>query len=127
MRVLWMLPKAAPVLMRHIAAYFELAAFDLEQWSRGFTSGLVAAIVAGVAMFFTTLMVCAAVVAATWDTPHRIAAIVWMAGFFVAVAAIALIYRAQVAKRQAPLLDSVRREWREDAVILERILSDEER
>ncbi len=116
-----MLPKAAPALMRHIAGYIELAAYDL-----ALGVNLLASAIAGVAVCFTLLLACAAVVAATWDTPHRVAAIVWMAGVFLAVAVFALIYRSRALKEQAPFLDSVRREWREDAVILERIMSDEE-
>jgi uncharacterized membrane protein YqjE len=127
MRVLWMLPKAAPVLMRHITAYLELAALDLAQWRREFTASLLAMVIAGVAVFFTVLLICAAVIAASWDTPHRVAAIVWMAAFFLLVAIVALIYRSKSAKQQAPFLASVRREWQQDVVILERILSDEER
>jgi uncharacterized membrane protein YqjE len=126
MRVLWMLPKAAPALMRHIAGYVELAAIDLAQSRRGLRANLLASAIAGVAVFFTLLLACAAVVAATWDTPHRLAAIVWMAGVFLAVAVAALIYRSRAAKEQAPFLASVRREWREDAAILARILSDED-
>jgi len=125
MRLLWKLPKAAPALMRHLAAYIELAAYDLTQSRRDFAANLLASVIAGVAVLFTMLLACAAVVAATWDTPHRVTAIVWMAGVFLAVAVLALIYRSKVAKEQAPFLASVRREWQEDGVLLERILSDE--
>jgi uncharacterized membrane protein YqjE len=126
MRVLWMLPKAAPVLMRHVAAYLNLIAYDLARWRRELVVGLLASLIAGVAAFFTVLFICGAVVAATWDTPHRVAAIVWMAVIFLAVAVLALLYRSKAAKQQAPFLATVRREWQEDVVILERILSDEE-
>jgi uncharacterized membrane protein YqjE len=126
MRILWMLPKAAPALMRHIAGYVELAAYDLARSRRDLGVNLIACAIAGVAVFFTVLLGCAAVVAATWDTSHRVAAIVWMAGVFLAVAVVALIYRSKAAKEQAPFLASVRKEWRGDAVILERILSDED-
>jgi len=126
MRVLWKLPKAAPALMRHIAAYIELAAYDLAQSRRDFAVNLLASAIAGVAVFFTVLLACAAVVAVTWDTPHRVTAIVWMAGVSLAVAVLALIYRSKAAKQQAPFLASVRREWQEDGGILERILSDED-
>jgi uncharacterized membrane protein YqjE len=126
MRVLWKLPKAAPALMRHIAGYVELAALDLERSRRDFTANLLASAIAGVAVFFTLLLACAGVVAATWDTPYRVAAIVWMAMAFLAVAVLALIYRSRAVKQQAPFLGSVRREWQGDAVILERILSDED-
>jgi uncharacterized membrane protein YqjE len=126
MRVLWMLPKAAPALMRHIAGYVELAALDLARSRRDFAANLLASAIAGVAAFFTLLLACAGVVAATWDTPHRVAAIVWMAMVFLAVAIVALVYRSRALKRQAPFLASVRREWQGDAVILEHILSDED-
>jgi hypothetical protein len=49
-----------------------------------------------------------------------------MAMVFLAVAIFALVYRSRALKRQAPFLASVRREWQGDAVILERILSDED-
>jgi uncharacterized membrane protein YqjE len=126
MRLLWMLPKAAPALMRHIAGYVELAALDLARSRRDFAANLLASAIAAVAVFFTLLLACAGVVAATWDTPHRVAAIVWMAAVFLAVAIVALICRSRAVRRQAPFLASVRREWQGDAVILERILSDEE-
>jgi uncharacterized membrane protein YqjE len=127
MRVLWLLPKAAPALMRHIAAYFELAALDLEQSRRDLTGNIIAGAIAGLALFFTLLMACAVVIALTWDTPYRVVAIGVMGGVFLIVAVAALIYRSQVAKGQAPFLASVRREWQEDVVILERIVADEEK
>jgi uncharacterized membrane protein YqjE len=125
MRVLWLLPKAAPALMRHIAAYVELAALDLEQSRRDFTAQLIASAIAGVGLFLTLLMACAVVIALTWDTPYRVVAIASMGGVFLAVAVVALVYRSRAAKEQAPLLASVRREWQEDVVILERILAEE--
>jgi uncharacterized membrane protein YqjE len=127
MRVLWLLPKAAPALMRHIAAYFELAALDLEQSRRDLTTNLIASAIAGIGLFLTLLMACAVVIALTWDTPHRVAAIAWMGGAFLALAVVALIYRSRVSKEQAALLASVRREWQEDVVILERILAEEQK
>jgi uncharacterized membrane protein YqjE len=126
MRVLWSLPKAAPALLRHIGAYVDLAAYDLEQAKRDAVSSIVAAILIGVGLVFAVLMGCAAVIAVTWDTPHRLSAIAWMGGGFLAISVIAMIYRSQTAAGQAPFLDSVRREWKEDRVILERILADED-
>jgi uncharacterized membrane protein YqjE len=127
MRVLWLLPKAAPAVLRHIAAYIELAALDLEQSRRDLSANALALAVAGIGLFFAVLMGCVVVVALTWDTPHRVAAVAWLGGGFLVVAVIALIYRSRVIRDQAPFLASVRREWQEDVVILERILSEEER
>jgi hypothetical protein len=41
-----------------------------------------------------------------------------------AVAIAAAVYRSSVAHKKSQMLDSVRRQWREDRVLLERILSD---
>ncbi|MGD0489994.1 MAG: phage holin family protein [Steroidobacteraceae bacterium] len=127
MRVLWSLPKAAPALLRHLGAYVELAAYDLEQAKRDAVSAIVVSVIVGVALLFAILMGCAAVIAVTWDTPHRLSAIAWMGGAFVALAVIAMIYRSKTAAGQAPFLDSVRREWKQDSVILERIIADDDK
>jgi uncharacterized membrane protein YqjE len=124
-RVLWLLPKAAPALLRHLAAYAELAGSDLEQTQRDIAASIIAFAVVAISLFFALGLGCAAVVAATWDTPHRLMAILCMAGGFLVIAIIAMIYRANVVRGHAPFLASVRQEWREDRVILERILSDE--
>jgi len=127
MRVLWSLPKAAPALLRHLGAYAELAALDLERAKRDAVAGIIASVVIGVGLLFAVLMGCAAVIAVTWDTPYRLAAIAWMGGAFIAVAVIGMIYRSKIGAGQPPFLDSVRREWAQDSVILERILADEDK
>jgi hypothetical protein len=49
-----------------------------------------------------------------------------MGGVFVIAAILAALYRSNLIGSQAPLLGTVRREWSEDRVILERILSADE-
>ncbi len=126
MRLLWTLPKAAPAIVRHLVAYAELAADDLAQSHREWRARLFASIIFGVAIFFLVFTACLAVVALTWDTPHRVTAIGWMGGTFAFVALIAGLYRSKTIGAQTPFLGSVRREWAEDRVILERILSDQD-
>jgi uncharacterized membrane protein YqjE len=126
MRVLWLLPKAAPALLRHIGAYVELVALELEQSRRDLTVNILASVVVGVCVFFAVLMGCVVIVALTWDTPYRVAAVAWTGGGFVAVAVLALIYRSKVMKSQEPFLASVKREWQEDVVVLESILAEPE-
>ena len=77
MRVLWSLPKAAPALLRHLGAYVELAALDLERAKRDAVGGIIVSLIILVCSLFALLMGCAAVIAVTWDTPHRLAAIAW--------------------------------------------------
>lgn len=127
MRLLWLLPKAAPALLRHMAAYAELAGQDMEQAQRDFSAQLMAAAVFVVGIVFVVFCGLLLVVALTWDTAYRITAILSMGGAFALLAIVAAVYRAKLASSQAPFLDTLRREWREDRVLLERILAEEER
>jgi uncharacterized membrane protein YqjE len=126
MRVLWLLPKAAPALLRHIGAYVELVALELEKSRRDLGVNILAGVVAGICVFFTVLMGCVVIVALTWDTPYRVEAVAWTGGGFLTAAVIALIYRSKVMKAQEPFLASVKREWQEDVVVLEGILAEPE-
>jgi uncharacterized membrane protein YqjE len=126
MRVLWLLPKAAPALLRHIGAYVELVALELEQSKRDLSVNILASVVAGVCVFFALLMGCVVIVALTWDTPYRVPAVAWTGGAFLAVAVLALIYRSKVMKDQQAFLTLVKREWQEDVVVLESILAEPE-
>ena len=125
MRLFWLLPKAAPALLRHVAAYLELIGYELARVQRELVASIVVFVVVAICLFFAVLMGCVAVLALTWDTPHRLAAIAWMGGGFLALAVIAILYRANQRER-ASFFDSVRQELKEDGVILERILSDED-
>ncbi len=126
MRALWSLPKAAPALMRHIGAYFDLAGLDLARTHREITAQVVALAIVAISILFAVFFVCLGVIAYTWNTPYRIAAIAWMAAAFLVVAIAAAVYRSRAARSRSPLLADVRREWQEDRVILERILSSDE-
>jgi uncharacterized membrane protein YqjE len=125
-RLLWSLPKAAPALLRHLAAYVDLASLDLARSQREIAAELLASVVVGICALFAVLMGCLAVVAYTWDTPYRVSAIAWLGGGFVLAAVVAAVYRSRVAQARSQLLASVRREWQEDRVLLERILSSDQ-
>ncbi|MEA3139497.1 MAG: hypothetical protein QOK23_1666 [Gammaproteobacteria bacterium] len=126
MRGLWSLPKAGPALMRHIGAYVELISLDLARTQRELTAQVIAAAVLAICVLFAVLMLCLGVIAYTWDTEYRIVAIAWMGGAFVVLAIIMAIYRARVARASSPFLADVKREWAQDRVILEHLLSPEE-
>jgi uncharacterized membrane protein YqjE len=125
-RLLWSLPKAAPALLRHLAAYIDLASLDLARTRREIGAEFLATAVAAVCGLFAVLLGCLAVVAYTWDKPHRVTAIVWMGGGFLAVAIAAAVYRANAVRAKSEFLGSVRRAWEEDRVLLERILSSDQ-
>ena len=126
MRGLWSLPKAAPALMRHIGAYIELVGLDLARTHREITAQVVASAILAICILFAVFLTCIGVIAYFWDTPYRLAAIAWMAGGFLVAAIAAAVYRSRAARARSPLLSDVRREWHEDRVILEKILSSDE-
>ena len=126
MRGLWLLPKAAPALMRHIGAYIDLAGLDLARTQREITAQMVAVAIIAICVLFAVFLICLGIIAYFWDTPYRLPAIAWMAGGFLVAAIGAAIYRSRAARARSPLLSDVRREWQEDRIILEKILSSDE-
>jgi uncharacterized membrane protein YqjE len=125
-RLLWLLPKLAPAVLRHLGAYAELAGQDLAEFQRTVGARLVALAFLALAVFFVLLSGCLLVVALTWDTPHRVAAIIWMGAVFLVAAVVAALIQAGAQRRQAPFLTTVRREWQEDRLIVEQLLSPDE-
>jgi uncharacterized membrane protein YqjE len=125
-RLFWLLPKAAPVLLRHIAAYAELAGLDLARAQREVSAHVMALALVFIAVFFALLMGCLLLIAWTWDTPYRVSAIAWLGGGFLVVALAAVVYRSNLIRSHSPLFSSLRREWHEDAVLLEHLLSSEQ-
>jgi uncharacterized membrane protein YqjE len=125
-RALWSLPKAAPALLRHLAAYAELAALDIARAQKELSSMFVTTAIAAVCLLFCLLLGCLAVIAYFWDTVYRVAAIGWLAGGFLLIAVIMLFYRARLVRARTPFLSDLQREWHEDRVILERLLSADE-
>ena len=121
MRGIWSLPKAAPALFRHFGAYVDLAALDLARTRREIIAQVVACVIIAICLLFLLFMLCLAVLAFTWNTPHRLAAIGWMSGGFLLIAVVAVVYRSNAARTGTPFLGDVRKEWQEDRVILERI------
>src|ERR1700722_9213273 len=98
MRLLWLLPKAAPALLRHMAAYAELAGQDLEQAQRDLGAQLMAAAVFVLGVVFLVFCLFVLVLALSWDTPYRLTAILSMGGAFALLSIIAAVYRSKLAR-----------------------------
>jgi uncharacterized membrane protein YqjE len=124
-RLLWLLPKAAPALLRHLVGYIDLVSLDLRRAQRELVAELVISVILAICALFALLMGCLAVVY-TWDTPYRMTAIAWMGGGFLVAAIVAAGYRIKAVRAQSEFLGSVRREWHADRALLERILTSEE-
>lgn len=113
--------------MRHIGAYVELASLDLARAHRELIAQVIVSAVLAICTVFALFMLCLGVVAYTWDTEYRVPAIAGMGGAFVVIAIIMAIYRARVARGHSPLFADVKREWAQDRVILEHLLSPDEK
>jgi uncharacterized membrane protein YqjE len=122
-RLLWLLPKAAPAVLRHLVAYIELLALDLARAQREIAAGLLMSAIVAVCGMFALLMACLGVVAYTWDTPYRITAIACMGGIFLVAAVVAAAYRANAVRSRSQLFAALRREWQADRVLIEHLLS----
>jgi len=123
MDLLRVLPEAAPIVLRHLAAYAELLSEDLVRAQRELAARLIANLVIGVSLAFTLAMVCLGVLARTWDTPYRLVAIAWMGGIFLLIAVLGGLVRSRMLRAQGTFLGSIKDEWRQDRIALERILS----
>jgi uncharacterized membrane protein YqjE len=66
-------------------------------------------------------MACVLVIALTWDGENRVFAIVLMCGVFTALTATSGLYLAQL--RASKPFDAVRREWRQDRELIDRLLA----
>jgi len=125
-RLLWLLPKAAPALLRHLVGYIDLVSLDLRRAQRELVAELVISVILAICALFALLMGCLAVVAYTWDTPYRMTAIAWMGGGFLVAAIVAAGYRIKTVRAKSEFLGSLRREWHADRALLDRILTAEE-
>jgi len=115
------LQRAAPVLLRHLSAYAELAGQDLAASKVEFAARARSALILVVSTVFALVMLCACVIAATWDTPYRLAAVASLAGLFLIIAAAAAIHLARSPAQRA--FAAVRREWRQDRALLELLVA----
>jgi uncharacterized membrane protein YqjE len=115
------LQRAAPVLLRHLSAYAELAEQDLAASKAELVTRARSALILGVSAVFALVMLCACVIAATWDTPYRLTAVVSLAALFVIVASAAAIRLARSPAQRA--FASVRREWKQDRELIEQLVT----
>ena len=116
------LSAAAAIAVRHVGAYTELVASDLDASSRAIRRRVIAASIMGVAILLAVSLACLWIIAATWDTPQRTWAIGGLLVLFVVIA-LAAFWRFRVLDAGAPgLLSQTSREWEKDRRLLERLL-----
>ena len=111
------------MLLRHLGAYAELAAQDLARSRTSWRSRSGAILLLLLGLAGTAAMACVAIVAANWDSPHRMTAIYSLLAFFACLGLVAALYSRQLRVAHPPLFGELRREWRLDQVILARVIS----
>jgi len=124
LRALRSLQQAIPILLRHLGAYLELAEQDMAATKAEAVARLRLIIVFSVSGFFTILMACILVIALTWDGDNRVFAIIFMGCIFTALTAASGLYLAQLHASKP--FDAVRREWRQDRELINRLLDNGE-
>jgi hypothetical protein len=113
--VLELLSRLVPALLRHVLAYSDLLIDETaaagRQWRRQLLGFAILLAAGGIA----ALMVCAWVIAATWDGPHRLQAIGGLFAGFTVIALGGAWYAGRGWAGNTPRpFERVAAEWRED-------------
>jgi hypothetical protein len=116
--ILSLLPKVAPLAVRHLAAYMELAATDAAVLARSLTRRLIAAAVALLGGLFTVLMGCVWIVTAVWDTPWRDTTLGALLVLFAAVTFAAAVLAARRWPAGREPFARLRGEWDSDKSLI---------
>jgi len=117
--VLELLSRLVPALLRHLIAYSDLLIDETaaagRQWRRQLLGFAILLTSGGLA----ALMVCAWVIAATWDGPHRLQAIGGLFAGFTIIAAGGAWYASHGWADKTPRpFERITAEWREDLRLL---------
>jgi hypothetical protein len=116
------LPRAVPILLRHLGAYAELAALDITSSSVHLKARIGSMLALSASMVFCVLAVSVAVVASFWDTPYRLASVYSLVGLSGVMTAATGVYARRVRTRQPRFFKAVRNEWTNDQAIFQRIV-----
>jgi uncharacterized membrane protein YqjE len=123
LRAMQTLQRAAPVLLRHVASYLELAKHDVTVTSATLLRRLTMLLIIIVSGLLSLCLACVLVIAAMWNSPYRLLTIgLLVAGF--AIIGITLSIYLITRPRLQPFI-VVRREWKVDRALINRWLLSE--
>gem|GEM_PF-736828 len=114
---------AANVVVRHAGAYTDLIISDLESMGNALVSRVWAGIIMVAALLLTVMLGCVWIIAITWNTDQRGAAIAILATFFLGVAALAYRHLRSLARTFPRALSRTARAWGQDRLFLEDVLN----
>lgn len=113
--MLEVLSRLIPALVRHILAYGELLSAEAADAARDLRRRLLALLIVLSSGAVALLMGCTWVIAATWDSPHRLQAVGGLCVGFTAIAMGSLWYANAAARRARPRpFERLGAEWNED-------------
>ena len=114
-----LLSRLVPALLRHIIAYSDLLIYETEAAARQWRRQLLGTAILLASGSIAALMVCAWVIAATWEGPHRLQAIGGLFAGFTVIALGAAWYARHGWSVQKPRpFERIAAEWREDMRLL---------
>jgi uncharacterized membrane protein YqjE len=101
--------------VRHVVAYGDLLCEETEDALRVWRRRVLGLLVGLIAGSLALLMGCVAVIAATWDGPHRLSAVIALCVAFAVIALLGLWYaKAPPASDQPQPFERLRAEWDAD-------------
>ena len=121
---LQVLPKLAPLLARHLAAYVELLATDAALLAQALAQRLLAAAVALVAALLALQLACAWLVAVAWDTPWRSPVLALLLAVFVLLAAGGVLLATRRSGALVRAVTTLGEEWASDQKLIQDLTGD---
>lgn len=121
------LSRLVPVALRHLDAYKEIAEKDTQEAVAALASRATLAMIAFGASVVAALMICASIIAVTWDGPYRTWSPIALAGMFALSAGLARLELTRRRAGKATLFLRTRRELRADRELIERSFTDLDR
>ncbi|MBS0377350.1 MAG: hypothetical protein JSS29_02600 [Proteobacteria bacterium] len=112
--------------MRHLGAYSEIVASDLELGARRLRAQFAALLAITVSAALALALGCVWIIAAAWDTGARLQVIAALLGAAVLAAVAGLWYLRRASSRAPAWLSQTREEWANDRRLLEQLLSSED-
>jgi len=115
---LGLLPKFAPIVARHFAAYLELLADEAAELASQAAMRVVAMVIALLSASFAIAMGCVWILDAVWDTQWRQLAIACLFAVFTIGAIIAMVVATKGKGDELPPFSRLRAEWDQDQQLI---------
>lgn len=112
------LPKFAPVVARHFAAYLELFADEAAELGSHVAKRVLAMVIALLSAGFAVAMACVWILNAVWDTAWRQVGIAGLFIVFVAGGVFALVIAFRRAGNEQKPFNRLRSEWDQDQQLI---------